>query len=139
MSFYNKKYYKTRCEELSNANERLKAEKSALQDAIRFVMVQKNVHSINYEPTTTHWGKSSTHTRFEYVDETGKYHYITREFNYNNLVCVSVSAEAAIFGYQQEDKTTYWLLNKADELFAEIPEAILCHRSTKICEEETNG
>jgi hypothetical protein len=133
MSFYNKKYYKQRNKELEVANEKLKAEKSALQDAIRFVMSQKNVHSINYEATWTHWGASTTHTKFEYVDETGKYHYITRDFKCADLVLISASAEAAIFGYQQEDKTTYWLLNKADELFAEIPEVILCTKN-KICE-----
>ena len=139
MGYYTKKYYKELSEELEKKNETLRAEKSALQDSIRFVMTQDNVHNVVYESTMTHWGKSATHTKFEYVDETGKYHYLTREFNCDNLVCVSKSAEAAIFGYQEKDKTTYWLLNKADELFAEIPETILCHRNTKICEEKING
>ena len=138
MGYYNKKYYKNQYEEVYKLNEKLRAEKSALQDSIRFVMTQKNPHKINYEPVSNHWGKSTTRTKFEYVDETGKYHYITREFNSNNLACISVSAEASIFGYQQEDKTTYWLLNKADELFAEIPEIILCTKN-KICEKETFG
>lgn len=137
MSYYNKKYYKKRSKELEEANDKLRNEKSALQDAIRFMMAQKNVHNINYEPVRNHWGESLTRTTFEYVDESGRYHYVTRDFKFADLTLLSVSAEAAIFRYQKEDKTTYWLLNRADELFAEIPEAILCHRSVKICETET--
>jgi hypothetical protein len=66
------------------------------------------------------------------------YHEGSREFKFANLTLLSTSADAAVFGYQEENKTTYWLLNKTRELFAEIPEAILCHRNTKICEEKSD-
>jgi hypothetical protein len=66
------------------------------------------------------------------------YHEVNKEFKFVNLTLLSTSADTAVFGYQEENKTTYWLLNKASELFAEIPEAILCHRNTKICEEKSD-
>ncbi len=138
MSFYNKKYYKQRYNEVSETNEKLKAENFILRDSIRFLMQQTNVHAVKYEPVHTHWGASDTRTEFEYVDATGKYHSIIREFKYADLACVSASAEAAVFVYAREDKATYWLLNKADELFAEIPEMILCTKN-KTCEKETEN
>ena len=134
MSFYNKKYYKQRNKELDEANDKLKIEVRSLRNAVRFMLSQKNVYNVEYAAAHTLWGDSETKTDFEYVDAEGKHHRVTRDFKFANLALLSTSPEAAIFGYQQEDKTTYWLLNKADELFAEIPEAILCHRDIKICE-----
>ena len=139
MSFYNKKYYKQRNDELVAANDKLKIEVGSLRNSIRFLLRQKKTYNVEYAAAHTMQGDSVTHTRFEYVDAQGGWHDFTREFKFANLTLMSTSAEAAVFGYQEEDKTTYWFLNKADELFAEIPEAILCHRSTKICEEKANG
>ena len=138
MSFYNKKYYEKRSKELEAANDKLKIEVGSLHSSVRFLLRQKNAHNVEYSAAHTMWGNSEIKTRFEYVDARGGWHEFTREFKFANLLLLSASAEAAVFGYQEEDKTTYWLLNKADELFAEIPEAILCHRSTKICEEKSN-
>lgn len=137
MSFSNKKYYEKRNDELEAANDKLKIEVGSLRNSIRFLLRQKNVHNVEYGAAHTMWGASESTTTFKYVDAVGGWHELSRNFKFANLTLLSTSSEAAIFGYQEEDKTTYWLLNKADELFAEIPEAILCHRSVKICEKET--
>ena len=138
MSSYNKKYYKQRNKELIDANDKLRSEVDSLKNSIKFLLKQKNTHNVVYKAAYTYYGESQTHTYFEYVDAQGLYHEVNREFKFANLTLLSTSADAAVFGYQEENKTTYWLLNKASELFAEIPEAILCHRSTKICEEKSD-
>lgn len=138
MGYHDKKYYKQRYEELDNANDKLKAEVDSLKNSIKFLLRQKNPHNVVYKAAYTYYGESQTHTYFEYVDAQGLYHEINKEFKFVNLTLLSTSADTAVFGYQEENKTTYWLLNKASELFAEIPEAILCHRNTKICEEKSD-
>jgi hypothetical protein len=79
-------------------------------------------------------------TRFEYVDQNGKYHRHYRHVSIDALEVISTNAETAVLRFETiKNKYTYWILNKADETIAEIPEDYFCHRGTKICEvKETN-
>ncbi len=80
-------------------------------------------------------------TRFEYVDQNGKYHRHCRPVSIDTLEIISTNAETAVFRFETlKGKYTYWILNKADETIAEIPEELFCHRGAKICEiKETNN
>jgi hypothetical protein len=80
-------------------------------------------------------------TRFEYVDQNGKYHRHCRPVSIDTLEIISTNAETAVLRFETlKNKYTYWILNKADETVAEIPEELFCHRNTKICEiKETNN
>ena len=79
-------------------------------------------------------------THFEYVDQNGKYHYHTRSVGIETIEVISTNAETAIFKYETlKGKYTYWILNKANETVAEIPEDYFCHRGTKICEVKEAG
>ena len=104
------------------------------QDAYR-VELTAGAKPINVAP----YSRPLTH--FEYVDQNGKYHYHTRPIGIESIEVISTNAETAIFKFETiKGKYTYWILNKADETIAEIPEDYFCHRGTKICEmKETNN
>lgn len=80
-------------------------------------------------------------TRFKYVDQHGKFHYHSRPVKRDSIEIISANAETAVFRFETlKGKYTYWILNKADETIAEIPEELFCHRGAKICEiKETNN
>lgn len=79
-------------------------------------------------------------TRFNYVDGTGKYHTFCRAIAKDQIEVISVNAETAVFRVLiTKDHPVYWILNKADETIADMPEELFCHRGTKICEEKCNG
>ena len=77
-------------------------------------------------------------TKFEYVDGKGKYHQHFRPVAIDKLEIISTNADAAVMRFETiKDKYTYWILNKADETIAEIPEDYFCnnHRGNfKTCE-----
>lgn len=77
-------------------------------------------------------------TKFEYVDGKGKYHQHFRPVAIDKLEIISANADAAVMRFETiKDKYTYWILNKADETIAEIPEDYFCnnHRGNfKTCE-----
>lgn len=100
------------------------------------VELEEDTYVINYAPY------SKPVTRFSYVDQHGKYHRHTRPIKRDSLEIISTNAETAVFKFETlKGKFTYWILNKADETVAEIPEELFCHRGTKICEimENNNG
>lgn len=79
-------------------------------------------------------------TRFNYVDGTGKYHTFCRAIAKDQIEVISVNAETAVFRVLiNKDHPIYWILNKADETIADMPEELICHRGTKICEEKCDG
>ena len=79
-------------------------------------------------------------TRFNYVDGTGKYHTFCRAIAKDQIEVISVNAETAVFRVLiNKDHPIYWILNKADETIADMPEELFCHRGIKICEEKCNG
>jgi hypothetical protein len=77
-------------------------------------------------------------TRFEYVDQNGKYHRHCRPVSIDTLEMISTNAETAVFRFETlKNKYTYWILNKADETIAEIPEDYFCNNridGLKTCE-----
>lgn len=74
-------------------------------------------------------------TRFEYVDGNGTYHNHYRDVDVNDLEVISTNAETAVIKFKLTGKRySYWILNKADETIAEIPEGLICDKGTKICE-----
>lgn len=75
-------------------------------------------------------------TRFEYVDNNGEYHSHYRAVDIKDLEIISANAETAVFKFNPTGKRySYWILNKADETIAEIPDEFFCHRTgNKICE-----
>ena len=74
-------------------------------------------------------------TRFEYVDNQGKYHSHHRPIERSKIEVVSTNAETAVFKVMiNKNRPIYWILNKAAETVAEIPEELFCHRGTKVCE-----
>jgi hypothetical protein len=89
-------------------------------------------------------------TKFEYVDGKGKYHSHYRSVDINDLEIISTNAETAVLKFKlTAGRYSFWILNKADETIAEIPEDYFCnnHRGNfktceiKACEikEEANG
>ena len=112
--------------------------------AIKFLLGDKDAYRVELTASTrpidvSPYCRPITH--FEYVDNKGKYHYHTRPVNREAIEIISTSAETAVFRFETlKGKFTYWILNKADETIAEIPEELFCHRGTKICEiKETNN
>lgn len=134
MGFYSRSYYKRRAEELAEERDKLQSQRNAYRDAVRFLLDAKTPHKVEFEATCNYWGKSDTNTRFRYVDGEGILHDIDRPFKAADLVCVSSSADAAVFVYAKNTGVTYWILNKSAELFVEIPEQYICHRGDKVCE-----
>ena len=103
--------------------------------ALRFLMSDSNPYRVELRAAgdifTTGYG---TFVDFVYVDEHGKYHSTRRKLLKDKLTCISTSKEAAFFSYSATSPTTYWILQKAAEVFAEVPENYICHRNEKICE-----
>jgi hypothetical protein len=65
-------------------------------------------------------------TRFEYVDQNGKYHRHCRPVSIDTLEVISTNAATAVIRFETiKNKYTYWILNKAEETIAEIPEDLL--------------
>ena len=74
-------------------------------------------------------------TRFEYVDNKGKYHSHYRPIERSKIEVVSTNAETAVFKVMiNKNRPIYWILNKETETVADMPEELFCHRGTKICE-----
>ena len=79
-------------------------------------------------------------THFNYVDGAGKYHTFCRAIAKDQIEIISVNAETAVFRVLiNKDRPIYWILNKTDETIADMPEELICHRGTKICEEKCDG
>jgi hypothetical protein len=98
------------------------------------VELTASVNTINSAPY------SIPSTRFEYVDNTGTYHSHYRSIECNKIEVVSTNAETAVFKVMiNKNRPIYWILNKADETVAEIPEELFCHRGTKVCELKENN
>jgi hypothetical protein len=102
--------------------------------ALRFLMADPNPYRVEIKPDNNIFTNYGAFVDFEYVDEFGKYHSIRRKLLKDKVTCISASKEAAIISYSATIPVTYWILQKAAEVFAEIPEAYLCHRNEKICE-----
>lgn len=66
-------------------------------------------------------------TRFEYVDQNGKYHRYCRPVSIDAVEVISANKETAVFKFHTvRDRYYYYILNKCDETFAEIPEEYMC-------------
>lgn len=96
------------------------------------VKLTSDVQIINCDPY------SKQTTRFEYVDGKGKYHRHIRPIAIEKLEIISTNADTAVMRFETlKDKYTYWILNKADETIAEIPEDYFCNNHKgkfKTCE-----
>lgn len=138
-----KKYWQKQSEEHYRDLQKARNEVDLKDQALVFLLdspetyrvkLTSDVQFINAAPYST------PSTRFEYVDQNGKYHRHYRPVSIDALEVISTNAETAVLRFETvKNKYTYWILNKADETIAEIPEDYFCHRGTKICEvKETN-
>ena len=103
--------------------------------ALKFLLKSPDTYRVELEADVGVMGYSTHRTLFKYVDQHGKYHHHWRAVKRDSLELISTNAETAVLKFETlKDKYTYWILNKADETVAEIPEELFCHRGTKICE-----
>lgn len=73
-------------------------------------------------------------TKFEYVDGKGKYHRHFRPVHISDLEVISTNADTAVLKFETtKGHYTFWILNKADETIAEIPEDYICLNKNKVC------
>lgn len=111
--------------------EHVLKEKHALEDdnankalALAFLLADPNPYRVDIKDQSC-FGYGNPHVYFTYVDETGKYHFIKRQMIASKLKLLASSKEAAIFKYEATKPATYWILQKAAECFAEIPESLV--------------
>ena len=102
--------------------------------ALRFLMADPNPYRVEIRTAGDIFTNYGAYVDFVYVDEHGKYHSTRRKLLKDKLTCISSSKEAAFFSYSATSPTTYWILQKAAEVLAEVPENYICHRNEKICE-----
>ena len=109
--------------------------------ALRFLLKSPDTYRVELEADNDGFCYSKPRTLFKYVDQHGKYHHHWRPVKCSSLEIISTNAETAVFKFETlKGKYTYWILNKAEETVAEIPEDYFCLRVTKICEiKETNN
>lgn len=111
--------------------------------ALKFLLKSPDTYRVELIPdvqviNTVPYSLSTT--RFDYVDGAGKYHSFCRAIAKDQIEVISVNAETAVFRVSiSKDHPIYWILNKADETIADMPEELFCHRGTKICEEKCDG
>ena len=111
--------------------ERVLEEKHALEDdnadkakALEFLLADPNPYRVDIKDQNC-FGYGDPYVYFNYVDETGKYHHIKRQKLASKIKLLASSKEAAIFKYEATEPATYWILQKAAECFAEIPEFLI--------------
>ena len=109
--------------------------------ALRFLLKSSDTYRVELEADNDAFCYSKPRTLFKYVDQHGNYHHHWRPVKCSSLEIISTNAETAVFKFETlKGKYTYWILNKAEETVAEIPEDYFCLRVTKICEiKETNN
>lgn len=131
-----KKYW----QELSEEHYRNLQEARNLVDlkdqALKFLLKSPDTYRVEIEAHNTGFAYTNKpSTRFEYVDQNGQYHRHYRAVDIEDLEIISTNAETAVFKFKLTGKRySYWILNKADETIAEIPEELICNKSAKICE-----
>ena len=133
-----KKYW----QELSEEHYRNLQEARNLVDlkdqALKFLLESPDTYRVKLTEAQTVINNApyyKTSTRFEYVDKKGEYHSHYRAVDPNDLEVISTNAETAVFKFKLTGKRySYWILNKADETIAEIPEGLICDKGTKLCE-----
>lgn len=119
-----KKYYQTRCEEKEDELRVARKVITEKTQALEFLLADPNPYRVDIRDQSC-FGYGNPYVYFTYVDETGKYHFIKRQMLASKLKLLASSKEAAIFKYEATKPATYWILQKAAECFAEIPEALI--------------
>lgn len=95
--------------------------------ALNFLLECPDAYRVKLTSDCNCYGYSPERTVFEYVDQYGKYHHHRRQIRRDSIEIISTNAETAIFKREiAEGKYTYWILNKATETIAEIPEDYFC-------------
>ena len=113
-----------------------------LQDqALKFLLKSPDTYRVELEEAASvlnYAPYSEPVTRFKYVDQYGKFHYHSRPVKRDSLELISTNAETAVLKFETlKGKFTYWILNKAEETIAEIPEDYFCNNRRdgfKTCE-----
>lgn len=119
-----KKYLENRCDELYEEKTKLEKALRAKDQALSFLLADDNPYRVKITSYDS-FGYCNPTVEFEYVDENGTYHSIKRQMQVNKLELITTSKEAAVFRYDATRPSTYWILQKAAEVFAEVP-ATLC-------------
>lgn len=132
MSFYSKKFYKECYKEHSEKYAKLQEAINEKDRALAFLIADSNTYRVKIDSAVDWSDAFSNYTSFEYVDENGKYHRFTRRMQTNQLHLLTTSKEAAVFRYEATKPTSYWILQKAAECFAEIPEACILPKEKEI-------
>lgn len=125
-----KKYWK------QFANDRMRERAEAIEEAdmlrqsLRFLLEDSDTYRVKLTPIkqVTNEALQFRHaTRFEYVDQNGKYHRHCRPVSIDALEVISTNAETAIIKFETtKNRYTYWILNRVSETIAEIPEEYIC-------------
>ena len=109
--------------------------------ALKFLLESSDIYRVEFEADYGVCGFSRPRTYFMYVDQHGKYHRHARPIKRDAIELISTNVETAVLKVETvKGKYTYWILNKADETIAEIPEKLFCHRAgNKVCEIKENN
>ena len=128
-----KKYWQDLSEQHSRDLQEARNLRDLKDQALKFLLESPDTYRVELTDEFNCFGPNRT--VFEYVDQHGKYHRHKRPVKRDALEVVSTNAETAVFKFETvKGKYTYWVLNKAEETVAEIPEALICDKGAKICE-----
>ena len=133
----NKKYWQKQSEEHYRNLQEARDIIDHKDQALNFLLEGPDAYRVKLTSDYGCYGYSER-TVFEYVDQHGKYHRHRRLIKRDSIELISTNAETAIFKFETpEGKYTYWILNKAAETIAEIPEDYFCNNrrgNFKACE-----
>lgn len=119
-----KKYWISEYEHVLKEKHALEDDNANKAKALEFLLADPNPYRVDIRDQSC-FGYGNPYANFTYVDEIGKYHFIKRQMLASKLKLLASSKEAAIFKYEATKPATYWILQKAAECFAEIPESLV--------------
>ncbi len=129
-----KKYWQEQAELRYEEKRELETKLGIKEKALKFLLGASNPYRVEVTQDCNIFCNYGAYVEFEYVDENGVYHSTKRQMLHDKLHLISTSKEAAVFRYDATHPSTYWVLQKAAETFAEIPASLICHQGEKICE-----
>lgn len=133
-----KKYYMTKCDDLERELDKQRLLSGLKDKVIKFLLAAPNPYRVELTPdasTISSVPYNIPITYFTYVDNKGSYHNYYKPIARDKIEVVSTNAETAVFRVTiNKDHPVYWILNKADETMADMPEEFFCHRGAKLCE-----
>ena len=125
-----KKYWQKQSEEHYRNLQEARNLNDLKDQALKFLLKNPDTYRVELTPDVQVINSapySKPITRFEYVDQNGQYHRHCRPVSIDTIEVISTNAETAVLRFETvKNKYTYWILNKADETIAEIPEDYFC-------------